>query len=93
MINLFIDSQIWLDLYYFSSNDLVQFEKLNDMLGVDVNIIFTRQVKNEVDRNREIKIKEAMKQFKEYKLQFPNLCKGYKEYNDLCTLFKKSCVV
>ena len=61
------------------------------MLGVDVNIIFTRQVKNEVDRNREIKIKEAMKQFKEYKLQFPNLCKGYKEYNDLCTLFKKSC--
>ena len=60
------------------------------MLGVVVNIIFTRQVKNEVERNREIKIKDAMKQFKEYRLQFPNLCKGYAEYAELHALFNKS---
>lgn len=87
MINMFLDSNIWLDLYYYSGDDLEQFSKLNDMIGVDVNILLTKQVKNEVERNRENKIRDAMKPFKEFRLQFPNLCKGYPEYFELNAIY------
>ena len=48
MKNLFLDSQIWLDLCYFSNDDLTQFKKLKDMLGTDIRLFVTEQVKNEV---------------------------------------------
>lgn len=68
MKNLFLDSQIWLDLYYFSNDDLTQFKKLKDMLGTDIRLFVTEQVKNEVKRNRENKIKAALSQFQELKI-------------------------
>lgn len=88
MKNLFLDSQIWLDLYYFSNDDLTQFKKLKDMLGTDIRLFVTEQVKNEVKRNRENKIKAALSQFQELKIQFPNLCKGYDTFNTLKTTFE-----
>ena len=69
MKNLFLDSQIWLDLYSFSNDDLTQFKKLKDMLGTDIHLFVTEQVKNEVKRNRENKIKAALSQFQELKIQ------------------------
>lgn len=86
MKNVFIDSQIWLSLYDFSSDDLEQFSKLNDLVNKDVKIFITRQVVDEVKRNRENKIKEALSQFTKINIQIPNLCKGYKEYK----IFKDS---
>lgn len=54
MINLFMDAQIWLSLYSFSSNDLKQFSKLKDCIAnKEVNIIITDQIIDEVNRNRE----------------------------------------
>lgn len=88
MLNLFLDSQIWLDLYSFSTDDLTQFSKLHDMIDSDVNLYLTRQVVNEVDRNRENKIKDAMTSFNSLGLQFPNLCKGYEQYKSLESLYK-----
>jgi len=80
MKNLFLDSQIWLDLYYFSNDDLNQFDKLKDMLGIDIKLFVTKQVENEVKRNRENKIKAALAQFQDINIQFPNLCKGYDSF-------------
>ena len=60
MKNLFIDSNIWLSLYHFSNDDLAQFMKLKDLIGVDFNILLPEQVVDEVNRNRENKIKDAL---------------------------------
>jgi len=78
--NIFIDSNIWLDLYHFSSDDLNQFGKLKDMIGRDVRIFFNQQVADEVARNRTAKVKDAYNQFKSISIRVPNLCKGYQEY-------------
>ncbi len=82
MISVFIDANIWLSLYDFSSDDLEQFRKLGDMIDSDVEILFTEQVRDEVYRNRENKIKDVLGKFEKLTLQIPNICKGYDEYDD-----------
>lgn len=61
MKNLFIDSNIWLSLYHFTSDDLTQFEKLKDFLDKDIRLWIPHQVYDEVLRNREAKIQDAFK--------------------------------
>ena len=80
MINLFIDSNIWLSLYYFTSDDLTQFSKLKDYIGNSVKLFIPQQVCDEVLRNRETKIQDAFISFKLEKIQFPAFCKEYPEY-------------
>lgn len=88
MINLFLDSNIWLDLYYYSNDDVEQFNKLYDMLDKDVKLFIPQQVVDEVNRNRENKIKDALKTFKDICFKFPNLCKGYGAYQTLQIVYK-----
>ena len=83
MKNLFLDSNIWLSLYSFSNDDLEQFEKLEGLIDKDIHIIITKQVCDEVMRNRESKIKDALKDFKIDALSFPAFSKGYSEYEDV----------
>ncbi|MBQ7251495.1 MAG: DUF4935 domain-containing protein [Kiritimatiellae bacterium] len=86
MKNLFIDSNIWLSLYHFSNNDLEQFGKLKNHLGENIKLLLPQQVVNEVFRNRDVKIRDALSFFKDWKKpQFPNFCKGYEE----CAKFTK----
>ncbi|MEF2813248.1 MAG: PIN domain-containing protein [Oscillospiraceae bacterium] len=80
MKNLFIDSNIWLSLFSFTSDDLTQFEKLKDLIGTDLRLFIPQQVQNEVNRNREAKIKESLKTFEIKPIQYPVFCKGYAEY-------------
>jgi len=82
MKNIFLDSNIWLSLYTFSSDDLTQFMKLSDLIGKDIIILLPDQVRSEVWRNRENKIKEAMSKFENWKLEIPNIGKGYANYRD-----------
>lgn len=63
MKNLFIDSNIWLSLYHFSSDDLKQFSKLKELIGTDIRLYITQQVSDEVRRNREAKLNDAFKSF------------------------------
>lgn len=80
MKNLFIDSNIWLSLYHFSNNDLNQFSKLQNHLGKNIKLWIPQQVVNEVLRNRDVKIKDALSLFKDWKKpQLPNFCRGYEE--------------
>lgn len=80
MKNLFLDSNIWLSLYHFSKNDLKQFSKLQDHLGTNIKLWIPQQVVDEVFRNRDAKIKDALSLFEKWKTpQLPNFCQGYEE--------------
>lgn len=88
MKNLFIDSNIWLSLYCFTNDDLEQFSKLKDIIGTDIKLFVPEQVKDEVYRNRESKIKEMLGSFEKLQFQFPAMCKNYDEYSEFCSKFK-----
>ena len=95
MKNLFIDSNVWLSLYHFTSDDLVQFGKLKEIIGQDIKLYIPRQVHDEVLRNREAKLKDAFKTFEIKSIQYPTFCKEYAEYeqfnadyNDLIKRYK-----
>ena len=82
MKNLFIDSNIWLSLYHFTSDDLEQFGKIKDMIGEHIQLFIPEQTRNEVQRNRDSKIKDSFDRFKKFELQFPAFCKNYPNYKD-----------
>ena len=80
MKNLFIDSNIWLSLYHFTNDDLAQFSKLKDMINKSIRLFVPQQVYDEITRNREAKLKDALKAFDVKALQFPAFCKAYDEF-------------
>lgn len=83
MKNVFIDTNIWLSLYHFTNDDLSQFEKLKDMLNISINLIVPQQVKNEILRNREAKVLDALKSFDMKKPKYPVFCKAYEDFDQL----------
>lgn len=83
MKNVFIDTNIWLSLYHFTNDDLSQFEKLKDMLGKSINLIVPKQVYDEITRNREAKIMDALKSFDLKQPKYPVFCKGYDDFEQL----------
>lgn len=83
MINLFIDTNIWLAMFHLSKDDLKELNKLKELIGKEIKIYIPRQVRCEYLRNRDSKIKDALDKFKITDVQFPNLVKCYDEYNDL----------
>ena len=80
MKNLFIDSNIWLSLYHFTNDDLAQFSKLKDMVNKSIRLFVPQQVYDEITRNREVKLKDALKSFDIKTFRFPAFCKGYSEF-------------
>ncbi len=82
-MNLFIDTNIYLSFYHFTSDDLDELGKLAVIMAEKkVTLYVPEQVVDEFQRNRETKISQALQQFKQQKLnlQFPQLCKDYVEY-------------
>jgi predicted nucleic acid-binding protein len=91
MKHLFIDTNIYLTFYHFSSDDLEELKKL--LVAVDnkkIRLYLTQQVISEFRRNRETKIADALKIFNSQKPpdQFPQICKAYEEYEELKKLLK-----
>lgn len=60
---IFIDTNIWLSLFYFTSDDLKQFEKLKTLVGTEIKLIVPSQLQDELRRNRETKLKDSLKDF------------------------------
>jgi len=92
MKNVFLDSNIWLSLYHFTSNDLDQFCKLKDLNKKVFRIFIPEQTSYEVKRNRDTKVQDALKcfeKFKDYNLSFPSFCKSYSEYQNFSSDFEK----
>ena len=85
-LNLFIDTNIFLSFYHMTNEDLDELRKLTKLIKKKEIILFlTEQVKQESQRNRESKIADAMNHLRDQKFsfQFPNMCKGYPEYEKL----------
>lgn len=80
MKNLFIDTNIWLSLYDFTNDDLSKFKKLKSHLGETIKLAIPKQIKYEIIRNRENKLKNSMKKFSLDLPQFPVFTKEYEQY-------------
>ena len=91
-MNLFIDTNVFLSFYHFTKDDLEEIQKLVVLIdNEDVTLWLTEQVKDEFARNRESKLHEAMKKLRDQqkKAQFPQICKGYEEFKEICNLQKE----
>lgn len=85
-MNLFVDTNILLDFFHFTSEDLEELRKLAVLVREgEVKLYVPDQVIDEFKRNRESKIGDALKrcQGQRLSLQFPQLCKEYPEYETL----------
>ena len=91
MLNVYIDAQRWLSIYEFSDDNHEQFGKLCELVDKnEINVFLPEQTYEEVLRNRENKIRDALKQFDKLNIPaIPNLCKGYTEYETLKELIKQ----
>ncbi len=86
MINLFVDTNIFLNFYHFSNEDLENLKDLSKLIeGEKVTIFITEQVKFEFNRNREAKIQDAIKRLalNDLKAELPQICLDYEEVKDL----------
>ena len=85
-MNLFIDTNVFLSFYEYSSEDLDQLEQLTAYIKTD-NVILhlPEQVKHEYLRGRDGTLNRAMKDFRNPRLlsRFPRMAMDYDEYNSL----------
>lgn len=82
-MHLFVDTNIFLDFYHFSGDDLDELKKLLDVIfKKEITLYLPNQVVDEFRRNRERKIKDAFSQLSAEKIEqpFPEFCKRYPEY-------------
>jgi len=81
-LHLFLDSNIWLSFYHYSSDDLEELRKLGVLIDRrQVTLHVTDQVRFEFRRNREVKFADAIAKFDKEKLDksFPQIFQAYKE--------------
>lgn len=85
MLNLYIDTNAYLTFYHLTSDDLEELKKLELLTGTrgEIKLHLPEQTFDEFNRNRETKIADALRKFKEEKLnnQFPQMSKEYPEYS------------
>jgi len=90
-MNLFIDTNIFLDFYHLSGADIEELHKLTALLEEGkIKLFMPQQLCEEFQRNRDNKIKDAMSEFKKasFKISFPAFSKLYPHYNELQELLK-----
>jgi len=83
---LFLDTNVFLSFFHFSSDDLEALRQLTVLVkGQKVKLLLPDQVIHEFRRNRDGKVAEALRQFENAKLptQFPRLCQDFPEYGQL----------
>ncbi len=87
MTHLYIDTNAYLTFYHLTSDDLEELKKVQVLIEKtgEITLHLPEQTHDEFSRNREIKIVDALKRFKEEKLnnQFPQICKEYPEYKKM----------
>lgn len=91
-MNLFIDTNVYLTFYHFSSDELEELRKLLVAIKNHKIVLYLpEQATSEFKRNREGKIADALKTLGEQKLakEFPQFCKDYEEYGELRAAIQK----
>lgn len=85
-MKLFIDTNIYLKFYHFTSDELEELNKLIVLIDEDeIELLIPEQVINEFRRNREVKIADALKKLRGDNLEgtFPVFCKEYEEFKKM----------
>jgi predicted nucleic acid-binding protein len=93
MINLFIDTNIFLSFFHLTSEDLEELKKLVVLVdNGQIRLFLPEQVRHEFVRNRGAKILDAMRKLQnaKFSLSFPSFAKDYPEYLELRDLMKKA---
>jgi predicted nucleic acid-binding protein len=93
MLNLFIDTNVFLSFYHLTSEDLEELKKLTALIdNQEITLFLPAQVRDEFVRNRGAKIADAMRKLKEarFTLSFPLFAKDYEQYSALRDLMKKA---
>jgi len=85
-MHVFIDTNILLNFFHYTSDEL---DALNNVFASHdqgaASVYLTDQVCDEFRRNREAKIKDALKRFREVKVtaQLPSFMREYEEYSEI----------
>lgn len=85
-MNLFIDTNVFLSFYEYSSEDLNKLEELAVYIkNENVRLHLPEQTKNEFVRGRDRTVNRVMNDLKKTKFmsRFPRLCMDYDEYDSL----------
>ena len=94
-MHLFIDANIFLSFYHLTSEDIEELKKLTALIDEkEVTLYTTDQLSEEITRNRDTKISDAMQEFKkaQFKVSFPSFCKAYPEFKEIRdTLIEANC--
>ena len=91
-MNLFIDTNIFLNFFHYSKDTLDELEKVFVLHSYGkIKIWITDQVELEFYRNRETKLADALKKFSDEKPNpgIPLIVKDYPEYNQLISALKQ----
>ena len=86
MVNLYIDTNVLLNFYHFSKSNLDELEKLMPIIAEGSACLYiSEQGRNEFCRNRDSKVKAAIQDIEQLKLNpsFPEICKEYEHFNQL----------
>lgn len=95
-MNVFIDTNIFLSFFHYSSVELEELNKLIVLIkNHQIHLLLPEQVKQEFYRNRDNKIADALKRLKEDRIEqaFPQMVKQYEEYKllqDSLSSFEKN---
>jgi hypothetical protein len=89
-VTVFVDANVFLSLYSYSNDDLEMLHKVKSLVGDGlIKLCEPDQVFEEISRNREVKINEAITQFDKEKLsvKLPILMRSFDEAD----AFSKAC--
>ncbi len=92
-MNLFIDTNIFLEFHHFKGEDIEELKKLVAMVeDQDIVLFSCPQLREEIKRNRDAKISDAMREFKKinFKESFPAFTKHYPEYGEMRDLLEEA---
>lgn len=92
-INLFLDANILLSFYALSNADIDQLKQLKGVVSKgDIKLFVSDQLEDEVERNRETKIRESFKALRDdtFKCQAPSFVKLMVEFIDLQNILKSA---
>jgi hypothetical protein len=86
LLSLFIDTNVFLSFFHYTSDALDHLERLADMAkSGEVRLLVPDQVRDEFYRDRDIRLSDALKRLGDSKIsgQYPNAFRDDEEYEDL----------
>ena len=94
-MNLYIDANIFLDFFHLASTDIEELRKLIALIEEKKIILYLpEQTCEEIYRNREAKISDALEKFKKdtdaFRVNFPAFTKSYDEFTEIMFHLKEA---